>query len=138
MKINLNCLKFHYFKFDSNLHNLWCKKNCDSFFNDIILENKRSLKSAINKIKNLNDITKNDFSHFHQIDEYHSEKVIKIIKKCHKNLNSYLEQYLEESDDFNKLLFYQIELVKPIRLIFIKNNDEFIPLIFDLHHLIYE
>lgn len=64
--------------------------------------------------------------------------MIKIIKKCHKNLNSYLEQYLEESDIFNKLLFYQTELVKPIRLIFMKNNDEFIPLIFDLHHLIYE
>lgn len=144
MRINLNFLKFHYFYSDKKLHNL-SVKNLRPYFEGIINENDYSLVKILEIVDKCNGI--NDFNNrllkFHVLDNDHKYILLnRIIKKSHPNLYYQMEQYFSDDNYFKDLDFYQCKISKKERLIFtihlsLDKKQTFIPLIFDLNHLIY-
>lgn len=122
MKINEKLLQSYSFTLDKDVKTLFCfvEKECKK--ENIIL------KLSNNK-------------HGHEIPENHKNLLIKIINKCYKPLYKSLLQKFEYNNEnkgvLNSINFYQCAINTRSRLIFVLKQDEFIPIIFDLKHVIY-
>lgn len=147
MEINLNFLKFHYFCCNKDIHNL-CVKEFVEYLENIIFCKQHSLLSILISIKKCNsDIKeiKNVLIKFHDISGNHRDILLnKIIRKQHPHLYDQIEQYFSNIN-FKNISFYQCKIDKQERLIFTIHTDFkkqktfiFIPLIFDLNHVIYK
>ena len=146
MDINLNFLKFHYFYCDKNIHNL-CIKKYKEYFDKLLFKVDHSLILILDKIDKYNEDNienlKNSLIRFHSIDNNHRDILLnKIIKKHHPNLYGKIQQFFENYN-LKDVKFYQCKMDKKERLIFTihindKNRMTFIPLIFDLNHVIYK
>lgn len=143
MKIDLNYLKFHSFKYDKNYHNLISKKEMNSdYFDKLLYSNNQSLLIILNEVKKTKYFNefKNSLLRFHSLEEEKKYLFYKIISKKHPTLKLSLDQLYSSYKKYN---LYQLKLSKSERLIFIwhKNilNEEeiFIPLLFDLNHCFY-
>lgn len=151
--------QLQYFQLKKDIHNLRVKKEvnkneknlCDlsNYFLDILFNKENSVKKFIKivlKIRNINEL-ESSLLHFHKIDNQHSEKINKIIKKCYPELLSEIEQNFISSDCYqlwndNELKYYQCKIFNEARLIFIiwkENENEYTvyPIILDLNHVIY-
>lgn len=146
MEINLNFLKFHYFKYDNKTHNL-CVKWFKKYLENIFYNSNHSLLFILLKIQeyqgdNINDF-KNILRRFHHIKDDHRDVLINnIIKKRHNNLYQQIEQFFSYTN-LKNINFYQCKIDKQERLIFtihngFNNKKIFIPLIFDLNHVVYK
>lgn len=139
MKFNLNFLKFHHFNKNKEFNNL--TKN-NEFVNDKITFDDlyKSLKNVLHIVENEKSIlalTKKPKCHF--CDKV-AEKVIAIIKECHKNLYMDLNQFLEKYDNLEDFKIIQFKLDARSRLICFYNdsNQTIYPLIFDFKHCFYK
>lgn len=115
MKIDLNYLKFHHFWYEKNIHNLWTKKNCKKFFDNLFFTHSNSLKNTIGLIRNTKNLSSSEFNHCHLINEEKSRKILKIIEKCHPNLKKWFRSIIWKWIRFTKK-FLSIEIDKWISL----------------------
>ena len=74
------------------------------------------------------------FLKYHEITGLSNEILWKILDKEHKNLKKDLCQLFEDED---RIKFYQFKLDKSERMVFVIKSDSFIPIIFDLNHVLY-
>lgn len=145
MKIDLNYLKFHSFKYDKNYHNLISKKEMNSDYFDKLFYSKKyeSLLTILNKIKKIKHSNQflECFLHFHVLEKEKTHLFYKIISKRHPTLKCSLDQLYFSYENDN---LYQLKLSNLERLIFIFHKNKstreeiFIPLLFDLNHCIYK
>lgn len=93
-----------------------------------------------NECKKENIILKLRNKHGHEILVNHKNLLIKIINKCYKPLYESLLQKFEcingNKGALNSINFYQCAINTRSRLIFVLKQDEFIPIILDLKHVI--
>lgn len=138
MIINLNFLKFHHFNLTKKVNNLSCKKYKE-YFDNLFYKDDHCLVNVLKRVKN----DCNSFAlHNHTINGINKEKLLKVIKKQHKNLYKDLAQYFQ---DFENIIYWQAKLSKSERLIYVigkkysdNKNNIFIPILFDLKHCFYQ
>lgn len=142
MKINEKLLQFYSFTLDKDVNNLVnkdSKETLESLFHDEV----KTLFSLVEKeCKKENIILKlSNNKHCHEILGNHKNLLIKIINKCYEHLCEPLLQKFEYNNEnkavLNGIHFYQCAINTRSRLIFVLKQDEFIPIIFDLKHVIY-
>lgn len=135
MDINLDYLKFHSFKYNSQYNNQW--KNSKEVSSKIINEDTKNqfchIKREINNITSLLSSKNN-----HWLDQEHKIKLFKIIKSCHPNLNENLEQSFLIKNKISELNIFQLRINKRSRIICLFFEDIIYPLIFDLKHVFYQ
>ena len=139
MKINLNLIKFHYFKYNNKIHNL-CPRNYLNYFENLLFKWDQSFLWCLkifNDIDNVNEL-KNKLLHLHEIGNDEKLMLEKVIEKCHPNLKNALDQKFEDEPP----KYYQCKLNKKERLIFIIKIDLdkklfVFPILFDLNHCFY-
>lgn len=134
MIINLDYLKFHSFKYDSQYNNQWKNPNevCSKIVNNDTQKTLRHIKCEINSITSLLSLKNN-----HWLDEEHKFKLFKIIEKCHPNLNDNLEQKFLIKNKISELNIFQLRINTRSRIICLFFEDIIYPLIFDLKHVFY-
>lgn len=137
MKLDLNLLKFHSFKYDKKLHNLWKKEKIE--VKEIIIKN-----LLIKKLKHVLSFEKfnnwlNDIKHTrsHNWENIYKEKLFYVIKTCHPQLYKDIEEKFLEKNKLLDLNVYQLDLSSRIRLVFIHSEEIIYPLILDLNHCFY-
>lgn len=139
MKINLNLIKFHHFKYNKQIHNL-CPRNYINYFENLLFKWDQSFSRCLkifNDIDNIDEL-KNTLLRWHEIGNDEKLMLENVIKKCHPNLQNAIDQNFE--DELPK--YYQCKLNKKERLIFLMktNHDKkitFFPILFDLNHCFY-
>ncbi len=129
MIINLDYLKFHSFKYDSEYNNQWKNSNevCSKIVNKDTQKTLCHIKCEINNTNALLLLKNN-----HWYDEEHKLKLFKIIKKCHPNLNVNLEQKFLTKNKISELNIFQLCINKRSRIICLFFEDIIYPIIFDL------
>lgn len=122
MKINEKLLQFYSFTLNKDVKTLFS-----------LVEKECKKENIILKLSNN--------KHCHEILGNHKNLLIKIINKCYEHLCEPLLQKFEYNNEnkavLNGIHFYQCAINTRSRLIFVLKQDEFIPIIFDLKHVIY-
>ncbi len=149
MYINLNLFKFHSFKYKKNITNEWRKTKNNSLKCEDDVLNKIILNDVKNKIKHCIDYknisqlftnlksSKNGNSN-HSIRGCHKEILINVIKNCHPNLYSDLQQLFFEKNPTEDIIFYQLSINPRSRIIIVNKDETIYPLLIDLNHCFYE
>lgn len=138
MIVNKKLLQFYSFNLNKKINNL-VKKNSEKTLEYLFDDELEKLFCFVeNECEKENIIIQ--LSNCHEIEGNNKDLLIKIIKECYEDLCNLLLQEFESSDKtsvFNNINFYQCAINTRSRLIFIVKQDEFIPIIFDLKHVIY-
>lgn len=141
MNVNKELLQYYSFKLNKKINNLVeknSKKELEYLFNNELEQLFDFVKNGCKKEDII--IQLSNCHNCHKIDNNNKDLLIKIIEKCYENLyNSLLQKFEsdDEKDVFNNINFYQCAINKRSRLIFVLKDDKFIPIIFDLKHVIY-
>lgn len=142
MKINEELLQFYSFALDKDVNNL-VNKDSKEILESLFDNELKTLFFLVEKeCKKENIIqTLSNNKHCHEILGNHKNLLIKIINKCYEHLCYPLLQKFEYNNEnkgmLNSINFYQCAINTRSRLIFVLKQDEFIPIIFDLKHVIY-
>ncbi len=119
MKINLNLIKFHHFKYNNQIHNL-CSKNYVNYFENLLFKWDQSFLNCLKIFNNTNNINEleNKLLHWHKITNDEKSMLERVIEKCHPNLKNALDQNFE--DELPK--YYQCKLNKKGKTNFYNKN----------------